>query len=81
MLIERGDCKFTKKIIGAQNLNHQLVIIYDNHSSSTPNIVMSNDGHGHLVDIPSVFISGIDGGKLVSAMKNCNNTVLLMVKF
>ena len=25
---------------------------------------MSNDGHGHLINIPSIFISNADGDKL-----------------
>lgn len=38
-----------------------MVIIYDNEKSSVPNVIMSNDGHGHLINIPSVFISNFDG--------------------
>jgi hypothetical protein len=50
MLVKRGGCKFTKKIMLAQKLNIHMVVIYDNDTSSvTPNIVMANDGHGHLV--------------------------------
>lgn len=30
MLIKRGDCKFTKKIINAQKKGIALVIVYDN---------------------------------------------------
>jgi len=26
---------------------------------------MANDGHGHLIDIPSIFISNADGKKLI----------------
>ena len=67
MLVERGDCKFTKKIINSQKLNHSLVIIYDNESHATPTTVMANDGHGHLVDIPSIFITKGDGEKIIRA--------------
>ena len=49
MIIRRGECKFTKKIMLAQNLNINLVIIQDNETSTKPNVVMANDGHGHLV--------------------------------
>ena len=38
-----------------------MAIIYDNDTSTAPDVVMANDGHGHLVDIPSIFISNADG--------------------
>ena len=81
MLIRRGGCKFTKKIIAAQKLNNDLAIIYDNSTTATPNVIMVNDGHGHLVDIPSVFISGLDGDNLVNTVNECNGSVVLMIKF
>jgi hypothetical protein len=30
---------------------------------------MKNDGHGHLITIPSVFISNSDGLKILKAIK------------
>lgn len=65
MLIKRGDCKFTKKIINAQKNKVDLVIVYDNVQTSSPSLVMANDGFGHLVDIPAIFISYYDGLALV----------------
>ena len=61
ILIRRGDCKFTKKILNAQLKGAKMAIIYDNDTSTAPDVVMANDGHGHLVDIPSIFISNADG--------------------
>ena len=49
IMMERGDCKFTKKIILSQKLNADLAIIYDNASTLNPAIVMKNDGHGNHV--------------------------------
>ena len=44
-----------------------MVIMYDNQATSGPYVVMANDGHGHLVDIPSIFISNLDGLTIIKA--------------
>lgn len=44
-------------------------------------MVMSNDGHGHLIDIPSVFISGFDGEKLAKTYEKCSKSLVLKSKF
>ena len=68
MLVKRGTCKFTQKVLNAQKLGADFVIIYDNETSTRPHIVMKNDGHGHLVSIPSAFVSGTDGKNILSAL-------------
>lgn len=78
MLIKRGDCKFTKKIINAQKLKMDFVIVYDNEQTKQPNIIMANDGFGHLVDIPAIFISYYDGIALVDAFNECKQVILNM---
>jgi hypothetical protein len=42
---------------------------------------MSNDGHGHLIDIPSVFISSFDGEKIIKTYKNCQNSLIFKIYF
>lgn len=81
VLIERGDCKFTKKILNAQKKGAEMVIIYDNEDTSVPGIVMSNDGHGHLIDIPSVFISKADANKLIGASLKCSSSLIMKIYF
>lgn len=65
VLIKRGNCKFTKKILNAQKRGADMVIIYDYENSASTLSVMANDGHGHLVEIPSIFISNADGLKII----------------
>ncbi len=72
MLIKRGNCKFTQKVLNAQKLGADFVIIYDNEKTQKPHIVMKNDGHGHLVSIPSTFVSGVDGDNILRALKECS---------
>lgn len=64
MLIKRGGCKFTQKVRNAQKHGADFVIIYDSIKTTKPNVIMANDGFGHLVDIPSIFITLSDGEKL-----------------
>lgn len=63
-LVRRGSCKFTEKVINAQKMGADVVLIYDNNTSSAPSVIMKNDGHGHLTEIPSMFISNSDGLKM-----------------
>ena len=67
--------------MNAQKRGYELAIIYDNDSTSAPDVVMANDGHGHLVDIPSIFISNADGKNLISTRAWCDNTTILRMQF
>lgn len=60
LIIKRGNCKFTLKAKNAQELGYSLAIIYNNHPGQN-DMIMANDGFGHLVDIPAIFISEKDG--------------------
>ena len=55
-----------------------MAIIYDNDSSSSVDVIMANDGHGHLIDIPAIFISNAAGKKLIEAYNNCSGVILKM---
>lgn len=55
-----------------------MAIVYDNDTSSSPDLVMANDGHGHLISIPSIFISAKDGEKLKKTLEDCGSVILKM---
>ena len=80
-VIRRGGCKFTRKILNAQKQGADLVIIYDNEKTASPNVVMSNDGHGHLIDISSVFISNFDALKLIKTDEACGKNTIMKIQF
>ncbi len=42
---------------------------------------MKNDGHGHLVSIPSTFVSGVEGDNILRALKECNENIFLKQVF
>ena len=77
----RGGCKFTQKVINAQNLGADLIIVYDDEPGDKPTVIMKNDGHGHLAEIPSLFISNIDGENLKKTNNDCKDLPVVKVKF
>lgn len=81
MLVQRGTCKFTKKVINAQELGADLIIIYNNEEGDKPTIIMKNDGHGHLAEIPSLFISKTDGLSLKKKTTECAKLPVVRVQF
>jgi hypothetical protein len=81
MLVKRGICKFTQKVLNAQKLGADFVIVYDNETTIKPQVIMKNDGHGHLVSIPSTFISGHDGDNLLKVLSLCNDQIILKQVF
>jgi hypothetical protein len=42
---------------------------------------MKNDGHGHLINIPSAFVSKTDGLKLIETLSKCNDQIYLKQVF
>jgi len=54
-LIPRGNCSFVKKIENCQRAGAKGVIVYDSVDSGITSI-MSDDGSGHVVSVPSFLI-------------------------
>lgn len=81
LLVQRGECKFTQKVINAQNLGADIIIVYDNNDGDNPSVVMKNDGHGHLAKIPSLFISHTDGLNLLTTNQTCPNLPIVKIAF
>ena len=74
-MIERGSCKFTLKARNAEKLGYSLAIVYNDHYGRT-DMLMANDGFGHLVDIPAIFISKEDGEYILDTYKKCDDLML-----
>ena len=58
-----------------------MAIIYDNEGDEAIRVIMKNDGHGHLVDIPSLFISRVHGEKLKATTNECPKMPALKIPF
>jgi hypothetical protein len=73
---ERGDCTFVKKIRNMENAGIAVGIIYDNKDENPDALIMSDDGTGGGLKIPSMLISNIDGKKLVYFIKRASKEEL-----
>lgn len=68
-LADRGDCTFVEKVRNIEEAGAGLAIIVDNKKEDISKIVMSDDGSGAGLRIPSMLISHEDGEKLIKFMK------------
>jgi len=55
-MVNRGTCTFVAKVKHAQDLGAIATVIIDNKNENIDNIVMSDDGNGASINIPSVLI-------------------------
>lgn len=68
-LANRGNCTFVEKVRNIEEAGAGLAIIIDNKPEDINKIVMSDDGSGAGLRIPSMLISYEDGQKLIDFMK------------
>lgn len=61
MIANRGDCSFVQKVRNMEKMGVSVGIIIDNTNESIDNLVMSDDGTGQGIRIPSMIISQKDG--------------------
>ena len=76
MVADRGDCSFVKKVRNMEEAGVALAIIVDNKNENIDDIVMSDDGTGAGIRIPSVLISKTDGEKLTNFMRTASQEEL-----
>ena len=69
-LADRGDCTFVEKVRNIEEAGAGLAMIVDNKKEDVSKIVMSDDGSGAGLRIPSMLISYEDGQKLIDFMKS-----------
>lgn len=60
-LADRGDCTFVEKVRNIEEAGAGVAIIIDNKKEDISKIVMSDDGSGAGLRIPSMLISNDDG--------------------
>jgi hypothetical protein len=73
-IAERGDCSFVKKVSNMENIGVSVAIIIDNTQEDIENVVMSDDGTGGGIRIPSMIISEADGKKLLDFVRRASAT-------
>ena len=62
---KRGECSFVQKVRNMENNGVAVGIVIDDFAESVDNVVMSDDGTGGGIRIPSMLISRSDGDKLL----------------
>lgn len=70
MVAARGECSFVTKVRNMEDVGVAVgIVIDDDESENINSIVMSDDGTGAGIRIPSMLISKKDGDKLLDFMK------------
>jgi len=70
MMVERGGCHFVSKSRNIARAGGKIAIIIDTENENIENVIMSDDGTGQGITIPSMLIGNKDGQKLIEFMKN-----------
>eukprot|EP01017_Pseudomicrothorax_dubius_P031965 TRINITY_DN4135_c0_g1_i3.p1 TRINITY_DN4135_c0_g1~~TRINITY_DN4135_c0_g1_i3.p1 ORF type:complete len:447 (-),score=95.84 TRINITY_DN4135_c0_g1_i3:63-1403(-) len=84
VLVKRGDCDFVTMTRYSEMVGAKLVIVIDNKVENIDDVIMSDDGMGASLGIPTIMISGTDGEKLLTALdseKKSDRLVSMTVKF
>ena len=61
MIARRGECSFVQKVRNMENIGVAVSIIIDNRPEMIDEILMSDDGTGGGIRIPSMLIGSNDG--------------------
>jgi hypothetical protein len=70
LMIDRGGCFFVVKIRNAQNIGAQAVIVVDNVDEDVGSLIMTDNGNGGNLNIPSFMISKKDGEKIKKYLRD-----------
>ena len=58
-----------------------MALVYDDVGDESIHVIMKNDGYGHLVDIPSLLVSRVNGEKLKQTSNECPSLPALKIPF
>jgi hypothetical protein len=73
-LVDRGDCSFVAKVRNVEKAGGSLAVVIDNTDENVKDIIMSDDGTGAGIKIPSMLISKKDGEKLKNFLLNSDKS-------
>lgn len=84
-LAKRGQCSFVQKVRNMENIGVAVGIVVDDKAEYIENILMSDDGTGGGIRIPSMLISRTDGDLLSTWLSNAKqaekNQLVVMAEF
>lgn len=56
ILLDRGDCNFVTKVRNVEKAGANVALIGDNKVEDSETFIMTDDGSGHSINIPSFLI-------------------------
>jgi len=74
ILVDRGNCTFVMKIRNIEHAGGRLGIVMDNTIEDVTNVIMSDDGTGMGITIPSLLIGKSDGDILKEFLEDHGGT-------
>ena len=84
-LAKRGGCSFVQKVRNFENIGVAVGIVIDSFAEDIEGVLMSDDGTGAGIRIPSMLIGSIDGEKLikwyVNATEEEKQQLVIMCEF
>ena len=72
LLADRGGCSFVDKVRNMEDAGAAVGIVIDNSDENIEEIVMSYDGTGAGIRMPSMLISKNDGKKLIDFLQTAD---------
>lgn len=69
MVADRGSCSLVTKVRNMERAGAAVGIVVNNDAQDVSNLVMSDDGTGNGIQIPSVLISQADGKKIIDYLE------------
>jgi hypothetical protein len=76
MVADRGGCTFVQKVRNMEDAGVAVAIIVDNTEEAVSDIMMSDDGNGDGIRIPSLLITHEDGMKLMKFLRTATELEL-----
>lgn len=76
MVAARGGCTFVTKVRNMEDIGVAVGIVIDNDKEDVNDIIMTDDGSGAGIRIPSMLISKKDGNKLIDFLKTATDAEL-----
>ena len=70
ILVMRGGCTFVKKVRNIEKTGIKLAIIADNKDEHSEDLIMSDDGTGQSITIPSFIIRKQDAQKIIATIED-----------
>ncbi len=74
IIVERGNCSFVRKVRNIEHAGGLAAVVVDKKMEDVEYVIMSDDGTGSGIRIPSMLIGKNDGNKLMSWLLKLGGT-------